>query len=109
MDEFLATNTFLRNLNAEGRYLAGEEGDVEAGGKGLGDLENFVAVMFDADSKSLRLLGKRKIPLLILRRDSEPCAVCAFRHVLPGQQDAPHTDQGAAVVQRGLDWVSYPG
>lgn len=52
MDEFLATNTFLRNLNAEGRYLAGEEGDVEAGGKGLSDLENFVAVMFDADRKS---------------------------------------------------------
>ena len=109
MNEFLATNTFLRNLNAEGRYLAGEEGDVEAGGKGLGDLENFVAVMFDADRKSSRSSGKSKIPLLIFHRDSEPCAVCAFRNVLPRQQDAPHTNQGAAFVQRGLDWVSYSG
>ena len=48
IDEYLATNTFLRNLNGEGRLVedAGEKGE---GGKGIGGLENLVAVMFDAD------------------------------------------------------------
>ena len=49
LDEFTATNTFVRDLNAEGKYLAGEKGEREAGGKGLSGLQNFIAVMFDAD------------------------------------------------------------
>ena len=51
LDEFAETNTFLRNLNAEGRHPAKGEFEKEAGGYGLGALENFVAVMFDADSE----------------------------------------------------------
>ncbi|CAD6577006.1 MAG: hypothetical protein TREMPRED_001838 [Tremellales sp. Tagirdzhanova-0007] len=47
MDEFLRSNTFIRDLNAEGKYLAGEEEG--AGGRGLAGLENLVAIMFDQD------------------------------------------------------------
>ncbi len=52
LDEFLTTNTFVRDLNAEGKYLAGEDGKKEAGGNGLRSLTNFIAVMFDADRES---------------------------------------------------------
>lgn len=47
------TNTFLRDLNAEGKWLAGGKSKKEAGGEGLGGLENLIAVMFDADRTSL--------------------------------------------------------
>ncbi|ORX36909.1 palmitoyl-protein thioesterase [Kockovaella imperatae] len=47
-DEFLSTNTFLRNLNGEGRLVDGS-GQVGQGGQGLSHLENFIPVMFDAD------------------------------------------------------------
>jgi hypothetical protein len=44
----------LRDLNAEGKYLGGdEEGD---GGRGLAGLENLVAVMFDEDRESDALM-----------------------------------------------------
>jgi len=51
LDEFVQTNTFVRDLNAEGKYLAGGHTEREAGGKGLKGVENFVAVMFDADGE----------------------------------------------------------
>lgn len=51
LDEFAETNTFLRDLNAEGKHLARGKTKKEAGGDGLSGLENFIAVMFDADSE----------------------------------------------------------
>ena len=47
MEEFLQTNTFIRDMNAEGKFLAGvPEGD---GGKGVVGLQNMILVMFDKD------------------------------------------------------------
>lgn len=55
-EEYLQTNTFVRDLNAEGKdQEPPKEGKTgrEDGGKGLKDLWNVVAVMFDADSQFL--------------------------------------------------------
>ncbi|ORY32620.1 palmitoyl-protein thioesterase [Naematelia encephala] len=51
LEEFLDTNSYLRDLNAEGYRLAseGEPGGIQDGGKGLRGIENLVAVLFDAD------------------------------------------------------------
>lgn len=66
MEEFLERGVWLRDMNAEGKFLGGlqgesedaedggtrEEGEKEwreGGGSGLGELENMVAIMFDAD------------------------------------------------------------
>jgi len=51
LDEFVETNTFLRDLNGEGKHLARGNTTKEAGGMGLSGLDTFVAVMFDADRK----------------------------------------------------------
>lgn len=51
MEEFLGLNTYIRDMNGEGKYLAGvEEGD---GGRGVAGLENLILVMFDQDRESL--------------------------------------------------------
>ncbi|EIW70935.1 hypothetical protein TREMEDRAFT_29260 [Tremella mesenterica DSM 1558] len=53
LEEFYEVNTFLRDLNGEG--VKGSEGEFregkwkESGGKGLRELEHFIAIMFDAD------------------------------------------------------------
>ncbi|KAK1922121.1 putative palmitoyl-protein thioesterase [Papiliotrema laurentii] len=49
LDEFVESNTFIRDLNAEGKYLAGQRDERAAGGQGLKGIENLIAVMFDAD------------------------------------------------------------
>lgn len=54
LDEFLFSNTFVRDLNAEGILDDDPDSDEpptgrERGGKGLGKLENVVAVAFEED------------------------------------------------------------
>lgn len=77
----MATNEFLRDLNGElqstsqnadivirGNEEAGAGlGWKEKGGKGLNGLENLVAVMFDADRKSLFPSPLNPIPAPLLR------------------------------------------
>jgi len=56
IEEFLEANTFIRDLNAEGKWLAGiDDGD---GGRGLAGLENLVLVMFEKD-RECRWTGGR--------------------------------------------------
>ncbi|WWD17536.1 hypothetical protein CI109_101977 [Kwoniella shandongensis] len=60
LDEFYDVNTFLRDMNGERPFAADAEGEEQDGdggakrgkrgeGRGLGGLENLVAVMFDED------------------------------------------------------------
>jgi palmitoyl-protein thioesterase len=76
LEEFKETNTFLRDLNAEGRYFAVGRSEKEAGGQGLGSLENFVAVMFDADSRFSQDDANAH------RRNRLSCSKCPFLDLL---------------------------
>jgi hypothetical protein len=49
----MATNEFLRDLNAEKKGTDVKLTVKEKGGRGLSGLENLVAIMFDADRTSL--------------------------------------------------------
>ena len=49
LEEFLDINTFIRDLNGEGKWLANGTTEREGGGGGVDGLDNLVAVVFDAD------------------------------------------------------------
>lgn len=54
LDEFLEINEFLRDLNGELKSDSDSKGGPgwrEGGGEGVSGLDNFVAIMFDADSE----------------------------------------------------------
>ena len=63
LDEFAEINSFVRDLNAEGKYLAGGRTEREEGGMGLRGLERFIAVMFDADRECILNFGCPGPPL----------------------------------------------
>lgn len=56
MQEFLEENSFLRDLNGEGGVDEGGGSGREDGGRGLGGLENIVAIAFRDDSESCTLV-----------------------------------------------------
>ena len=70
LDEFAEINSFVRDLNAEGKYLAGGRTEREEGGMVLRGLERFIAVMFDADRECILSIGCPGPPLSMQPRDT---------------------------------------
>lgn len=97
MDEFVETNTFIRDLNGEGRWLAGEKGEKVAGGKGLGGLDNLVAVMFDADSEYNRQ------HVVLTERDGISSSIRPFLDLFFGQQNIARAAGRTIAVRSRLD------
>lgn len=81
----------------------------EGGGKGVGSLANFVAVMFDKDRESCLALVRNPNECGLIDRYSLPRPIRPFLDIRPRKQDPPPPSRIPASVHSGLDRSEGPG